>query len=274
MKSNKYSLEDVSDFWEKFSCGEIYASGSSPLENFKNETLARYQLEPYIKDFADFPSYKDLDVLEIGVGMGSDHSSIASESPKSLHGIDLTPRSIQKTKERFSLFQLKSDLTVDNAEDLSFDDNSFDAVYSWGTLHHSPNTKKCFDEVHRVLRPGGTAKIMIYYKYSSTGFILWLRYGLLSFRPLRSLDDIFANHLESPGTKAYSFKEARELTKNFSDVNFQVQVSHADTFEGEVGQRHQGFLLKIAKNFYPKKLVRFIGKYIPIGLFFLITIKK
>lgn len=274
MKTNKHNLEDVRDFWDKFSCGEIYASGDSVYENFQNETLTRYKLEPYIKDFANFPSYKGLDVLEIGVGMGSDHSSIAQALPNSLHGIDLTERSIQKTKERFEIYNLQSNLKVDNAENLSFEDNSFDAVYSWGTLHHSPNTKKCIEEVHRVLRPGGVAKIMIYYKYSSTGFILWLRYGLMSFRPFRSWDDIFANHLESPGTKAYSFKEARELAIQFSEVNLEVQVSHADTFEGEVGQRHKGLLLKIAKIFYPKRLVRYIGRFLPIGLFLLITLKK
>ncbi len=274
MKTKKHSLEDVRDFWDKFSCGEIYAHGVSAYENFKNETSTRYKLEPYIKNFADFPSYKGLDVLEIGVGMGSDHSSIASALPKSLHGIDLTQRSIEKTKERFEIYKLKSNLKVDNAEDLSFENNSFDAVYSWGTLHHSPNTKKCIEEVHRVLRPGGIAKIMIYYKYSSTGFILWLRYGLMSLKPFRPWDDIFANHLESPGTKAYSLKEAKELTEKFSEANFEVQVSHADTFEGEVGQRHKGMLLKIAKTFYPKKFVRFIGRHIPIGLFLLITLKK
>ena len=96
----------------------------------------------------------------------------------------------------------------------------------------------------------------------------------MSLKPFRPWDDIFANHLESPGTKAYSLKEAKELTEKFSEANFEVQVSHADTFEGEVGQRHKGMLLKIAKTFYPKKFVRFIGRHIPIGLFLLITLKK
>lgn len=274
VKNNKHEVEDVFEFWEKFSCGEIYARGSSPAESYATETLSRYKLEPYIKDFANFPSYKDLDVLEIGVGMGSDHSSIALQYPKSLHGIDLTKRAIQKTKERFDILNLQSNLMVDNAEDLSFEDNSFDAIYSWGTLHHSPNTQKCFDEVHRVLRPGGFAKIMIYNKYSCIGFNLWLRYGLFSLRPFRSLNDIYANHLESPGTKAYSSEEARELVKSFSESNFKVQVSHADTLEGEVGQRHKGFLLGFAKIFYPTKLVQYLGKFFPIGLFLMITLKK
>ena len=78
---------------------------------------------------------------------------------------------------------LSSKLNIGNAEILSFEDESFDFVYSWGVLHHSPNTRKCFDEIYRVLRPGGKAKIMIYHKYSCVGLMLWLRYGLFSLKP-------------------------------------------------------------------------------------------
>ena len=88
------------------------------------------------------------DVLEIGVGFGSDHSQIALNQPKSLTGIDLTERAINNTKIRFELLDLQSNLLVDNAENLSFESESFDALYSYGVLHHSPNTKKCFEDCY------------------------------------------------------------------------------------------------------------------------------
>ena len=83
--------------------------------------------------------------------------------------VDLTERAVHNTKLRFKYLGLKSFLKIDNAENLSFDDNSFDAIYSWGVLHHSPDTKKCFEELFRVLMPGGFAKIMIYHKHSPVG---------------------------------------------------------------------------------------------------------
>ena len=78
------SIDQVHDFWNENSCGEIYAKGRDQAEKYATETKTRYLLEPYIKDFAEFESYEDLNVLEIGIGMGSDHSSIAYSNPKSL----------------------------------------------------------------------------------------------------------------------------------------------------------------------------------------------
>ena len=55
---------------------------------------------------------------------------------------------------------------MENAEHLSFDDRAFDIVYSLGVLHHTPEPKLAFDEVHRVLKPNGKAIIMLYHKNS------------------------------------------------------------------------------------------------------------
>ena len=56
-------------------------------------------------------------------------------------GIDLTERAIENTKTRLKLFGLESSLRVGDAEQLEFNDNSFEVVYSWGVIHHSPNAK-------------------------------------------------------------------------------------------------------------------------------------
>ena len=268
------SLKKVHSYWNEESCGESYAGGDFERNGYLAETKSRYELEPYIIDFAQFDSFKDLDVLEIGVGMGSDHSQIAQSSPKSLTGVDLTERAIEHTKRRFSLLGLNSNLKIDNAENLSFSDSSFDAIYSWGVLHHSANSEKCFDEVWRVLRPKGKAKIMIYYKYAPTGWMLWLKYGLLRFKPFISLNEIYSNHLESPGTKAYSLKEAHQLTKRFTKTKMKIQLCHGDLLEGNVGIRHTGPLLRLAKVFYPRAIIKILSKVFPFGLFLLISVEK
>ena len=267
-------LKKVHSYWNEESCGESYADGGFERDGYLAETKSRYELEPYIIDFAQFNSFKDLDVLEIGVGMGSDHSQIAQSSPKSLTGVDLTERAIEHTKRRFSMLGLNSNLKTDNAEDLSFNDSSFDAVYSWGVLHHSAKTQKCFDEVWRVLKPKGNAKIMVYYKHAPTGWMLWLKYGLLRLNPFISLNEIYSNHLESPGTKAYSLKEAQQLTKKFTKTKMKIQLCHGDLLEGNVGIRHTGPILKLAKIFYPRTIIKFLSKIFPFGLFLLISLEK
>ena len=268
------NLKKVHDFWNSESCGERYAQGEDISKKFFNEKITRYKLEPYIEEFANFNEFKDKDVLEIGVGFGCDHSQIALQNPKSLTGIDLTERSIYNTKLRFRQLGLKSSLKIDNAEKLSFDDESFDSIYSWGVLHHSPDTQKCFDEVYRVLKPGGSAKIMIYHKFSPLGWMLWIKYGLLKFKPFLSQKTIYSKYLESPGTKAYTVEEANDLTKSFSKKEIYVQLSFADLLKGDVGARHSGVLLKLAKFLYPKVIIQILSNIFPIGLYLLIKIKK
>jgi len=207
------------------------------------------------KDKALVKDFWNEKVLEIGVGLGADHQMLA-ESGADLQGCDLTPRAIEATKKRFELFNLKSELQVEDAENLTYEDESFDAVYSWGVIHHSPNTPKAVDEIHRILRPNGTAKVMIYHKKSIAGYMLWTRYGLLALRPFRSLDYIYSHYLESPGTKAYTVKEAKELFKKFRSVEIETCLTHGDLLTSQAGQRHEGLLLDIARKIFPRKLIK------------------
>ncbi|MGH7648174.1 MAG: class I SAM-dependent methyltransferase, partial [Gemmatimonadaceae bacterium] len=125
----------VQEFWDAASCGEVYASGDTDRERYESHARARYSLEPYIADFAKFATARGRDVLEVGVGMGADHAEWARNGPRSLTGIDLTPRAIDHTKTRLTILDRTSRLLVGDAETLPFPDASFDLVYSWGVLH-------------------------------------------------------------------------------------------------------------------------------------------
>ncbi|MCH7600798.1 MAG: hypothetical protein IH973_13670 [Myxococcales bacterium] len=113
---------------------------------------------------------------------------------------------------------------------------------------------------------------MIYHSRSVTGCMLWFRYALLAGKPWRSFSEIYDQHLESPGTKAYTVEEARELCRNFSSVDIKVQLNHGELLMGEVGQRHKGLLLTIAKAIWPRPLIkRFRANH---GLYLMITARK
>jgi ubiquinone/menaquinone biosynthesis C-methylase UbiE len=261
----------VHEFWDKASCGEgLYLHG---LDEFAYQAQAskRYELEPYITAFAGFSDTRGLRVLEIGVGLGADHQKFA-EAGAILDGIDLTERAITHTKQRFEVMGLSSRLIVGDAEDLHYEDDFFDVVYSWGVLHHSSNTPKAIHEVFRVLKKGGVAQIMIYNKWSMVGLMLWIRYALLQFRPWMSLSEIYARYLESPGTTAYTANEARLLFADFSEIDIQTVLTHGDLLQSEVGQRHRGVLLSLARKLWPRSVIR---RFFPnAGLFMLIEAKK
>jgi ubiquinone/menaquinone biosynthesis C-methylase UbiE len=121
------------------------------------------------------------------VGLGTEHQRLTEEGDD-LYGIDLIERAGEYTNLRLRLFSLSSRLSVGDSERLVFPDQSFDLLYSWGVLHHSPDTPKAIAEVFRVLkRRGGRAKVMIYQTCSMSGAMLWLLYALLAGRLLCSL---------------------------------------------------------------------------------------
>jgi ubiquinone/menaquinone biosynthesis C-methylase UbiE len=268
----KNDKQNVHDFWNEASCGEeLYLKGEKIKEKYDYQAKERYRLEPEIIDFANFVNYSNKTILEIGVGLGADHQNWALVTPY-LYGCDLTERAIEHTKQRLDLHNLQSNLKVADAEQLPYNDAFFDLVYSWGVIHHSPNTPKAIEEIYRVLKQGGAAKIMIYHKYSIVGFMLWIRYAFMTLKWNTTLHEIYSKHLESPGTKAYSYDEAKLLFAQFKIISIKTPLHHGDLLASEAGQRHKGFILTLARLFFPRFLIR---KFLPNnGLFMMIHVQK
>lgn len=102
--------------------------------------------------------------------------------------------------------------------------------------------------------------------------MLWVRYALLRLKPWLPLREIYARYLESPGTKAYSVADARNLFADFGQVKIQTVLTHGDLLESAAGQRHQGPLLTLARKVWPRGLIR---RLLPgAGLFMLIYARK
>lgn len=257
----------VRDFWDEASCGERLLLDGSDADGFIRQAERRYELEPFILNFADFPAAAGKRVLEIGVGLGADHQRF-SEAGALLSGIDLTPRAVELTTRRFTALGLQPDVRVGDAEALDFDDATFDIVYSWGVIHHSPETPRAVSEILRVLKPGGRAKVMIYHHYSLVGLMLWLRYAAARGRVFTPLREVYATYLESPGTKAYTESEARALFSGFSDIRIQTVLTHGDLLSSGAGQRHGGRVLTVMRAVWPRWFFRRACRR--FGLFMLI----
>jgi len=140
--------------------------GDGGAEFFERYDQFRYRTEGHILSELDKIDFKNKDVLEIGIGQAADSAQIVKRGAN-YYGIDLTETSIKRIKDRFKLSNLPyKEIQVANAEKIPYPDNFFDMVYSHGVIHHSPNIEKIVEEIHRVLKPGGTAIIMLYHKNS------------------------------------------------------------------------------------------------------------
>ena len=256
---NSNLKERVRAFWQANPCGVKFAEAEPGTRHFYELVEAhRYTKEWHIPAAADFAGARGLKVLEIGCGLGTDGAQFA-EAGADYTGIDLTEAAVELARRRFELFDLPGTFKTADAESLSFPDESFDLVYSHGVLHHTPDTGKAIQEIHRVLRPGGRAVVMLYHRGSynyrvnisvlrragaqllkwETGIKLVNR---ITGEPLESLreharllkteresylkpDQFLSQNTDGAGNplaRVYSRKEARELFKDFSEVTLKT----------------------------------------------------
>lgn len=188
----------VRAWWNSAPC----CSGSADSEwgtkeFFEQVDLYKDTYEPFTDRIARYPNWRGKRVLEIGVGLGKDFSRFVRNGARAT-GIDLSAKSLELTKKRLELFNLKGNLCIADAENLPFKDNVFDLIFSWGVLHHTPETKKAINEVYRCLKPDyGKTIIMLYNKRS----FLCIYYKMLFLRS-RSWFEKF-NKLFFPWRKFY-----------------------------------------------------------------------
>jgi ubiquinone/menaquinone biosynthesis C-methylase UbiE len=220
--------------WGQDPCGAEYDREHElgTREFFDRIEQHRYsQYAPWMPRVMGFDKFRGARLLEIGCGMGTDLLQFARGGARCT-GIDLTPRSVAITRHRFALYGEDGAFMMGDAERLPFASDTFDVVYSNGVLHHTPDTPGAIREVHRVLRPNGLAKVMLYHRNSLNYWVeIILRRGLLGgeFLRGRSAEEImsrvieFSDHDARPLVKVYSRRQARELFSDFREVAVEVE---------------------------------------------------
>ena len=220
--------------WGQDPCGAEFAREHElgTREFFDAIERNRYHdYAPWMPELMGFNQFSGASLLEIGCGMGTDLLQFARGGALCT-GVDLTPRSVEITRHRFALYGQQGAFMISDGEKLPFQSNSFDVVYSNGVLHHTPDTEGAITEVHRVLRPGGVAKVMLYHRNSLNYWVeIVLRRGIFGGEYLRgrSSEEImsrvieFSEHEARPLVKVYSRRQARDLFSQFKDVCVDVE---------------------------------------------------
>ena len=165
-------------------------------------------------------------------------------------------------------------MRVADAEALPFAPASFDLVWSWGVLHHTPRTEVAMAEVHRVLRTGGQFRGMIYHDRSWTAMMLTAeqiaRQRTVRVTRRRAVADL----LESPGTKLYSRREAEIMMRavGFTDVKVRTTLGPGDLLSIRPSSRYRGTGMQLLWKAYPRPNVRLLGDR--FGMNLMITATK
>jgi ubiquinone/menaquinone biosynthesis C-methylase UbiE/uncharacterized protein YbaR (Trm112 family) len=161
----------------------------------QNEFVGLNKVTPKVREFYEgtpFPNYDEFDsvaslidkasqgvfakllneqlpyqmpILEVGCGTGQ-LTNFLSTSNRTAIGVDMSLNSLrlgQAFKENFKLprshfFQMNLFFPI-------FKDESFPVVISNGVLHHTYSTKKAFESIARLVKPGGYIIIGLYHKF-------------------------------------------------------------------------------------------------------------
>jgi SAM-dependent methyltransferase len=115
-------------------------------------------------------------MLDLGCGPGFWLIEIAERGCGNIVASDLTTSGLLLARKRCDIHGVKVLFSQQNAEELGFRDSSFSHVNCDGVIHHTPNTEACLQEIARVLEPGGTAIISVYYKNAALRFWPALRW--------------------------------------------------------------------------------------------------
>jgi len=176
MGQSESQLDQVRGFWNTEACGTHFVQGHrDEREFFERFREHRYRTEWHIPMLVPFGEARGKRVLEIGTGNGADGVMFALSGGE-YTGVDLTEAALEATRRHFEVMGLSGTFRAENAEALSFPDESFDMVYSHGVLHHTPGTRQAIGEVHRVLKPGGLAIVMLYHKRSFNYYVRIMSY--------------------------------------------------------------------------------------------------
>lgn len=252
----------VRAYWEEEPCGTRYGVSGERARYFEEIRAARDAMEPYIAGFAGFAGASGLKVLEVGVGAGSDYTRWLQGGADAV-GLDLTLAGARLTREHAEVRGMggKARVVVADAENLPLASGTFDVAYSWGVVHHSPDTPRALGELRRVLRPGGSLRVMVYHVHSWTAWLLWVRYGLMRGRVGATLQEVLAAHLESPGTKAYGVEEFRDLLASvgLGDVEVRTHLSTSDLLLQAPSTRYRGWIYRVIWALYPRWAIKLLG---------------
>jgi len=212
-KDDRFSLKWFDEMDRRFLHGSrLFATREVPFD----------QLIPYER-------LRGARVLEIGCGMGL-HSELLARAGADLTSIDISPTSIDATRRRLSLRGLHAETVQMDAEQLQFDDRSFDFVWSWGVIHHSSRTARVVREIARILKKSGETRVMVYNREGLPARLTLLKEHVLRGGFLkRSFEETLYMHTDGFTARYYVAEQFEDLFRAFfDDVSSQVLGQDAD----------------------------------------------
>jgi ubiquinone/menaquinone biosynthesis C-methylase UbiE len=218
-----------------------------------------------------FAQLADQHVLEIGVGQGT-HAQLLAPHCRAFTGIDLTAHATEMTALRLRLHGLPGEVRRMDAEEMEFADASFDYIWSWGVIHHSANTRRIVEEMHRVLRPGGRCTAMVYHRswWNFHLSALLRRLGDKAARRQPRLHHVVQGATDGAIARYYTSTEWRALTAGL----FSVEAVRIYGLKAELIPLPRGRIKSAVERLVPNAAARLLTNRLRLGSLLVADMRK
>src|SRR5689334_4677924 len=115
-------------------------------------SIVHYGAETLAESLQILPGEK---VLDVACGSGNAALAAARRAWGNTTGVDFVPALLERARERAAAERLEIEFVEGDAQDLPFDDASFDVVMSIYGVMFAPDQEKAASELLRVVKPGG-----------------------------------------------------------------------------------------------------------------------
>ena len=250
--SNPVTRETIREYWDAFLHDQEMSKAlvGSP-QWFADLGAYRYEKLDYLPKVVDFNAYAGKRVLEVGCGIGLDLARFAKGGAQ-VTGIELAPRAVDLARRHLAQQGFSGDVQVMDGEAMTLPSASFDLVYAHGVVQYALDPEKLVAEIHRVLKPGGSAIFMLYHRDS------WLM-------AMSKVTKVGLEHVDAPVFRTFRIPDARRLLRAFKSIRIVPERFPVATklHRGWKAAAYNGVFVPVF-NALPRSLTRRFGWHLMI----------
>lgn len=154
-KLNHILSLNIDKIWRKKAVKRI-------VKNLKNSETEKLKNNSQVFRFSDSQIQKDSQILDVACGTADSTIALARAGISSVTGVDISEEMLKVGETKVAAQKLDSVITlqVEDCENLSFDDDTFDAAFIAFGIRNFEDKRNGLRELRRVLKPNGHLLIL------------------------------------------------------------------------------------------------------------------